>query len=797
MILSLLFCLWITTSCDSGSSSTPGSEQKTFLLTLEKSGNGIGTIRNDTGSLDCGAQCSASFAQESLVPLTATAAPGSVFGGWSGEVSPGNSPHTGTVRMDQAKTVTALFNPEPTSSDLIQPETDFEYLGAFKLPDEQGASQWARWSGGGHGMSFWPDGNPAAGQEAFPGSLFSISHTYANHVSEFSIPLPVISPDKNLDDLPRAQTLQTFYDITEGRQTLGLTGTTLGDLQYLPKQGTQTTDKLYWTLFEYYLPKEDAAYHGWAELNLSSPASHGLWRLGNHAASATSKYLFEIPASWSDTYTPGKRLAGGRFRVVNGGSWGPALYTFGPWNDGNPPEDGRALAATELLKYKSSRNVSHFSFGDDWVDGAWLTLDGKSAVMIAGKRGYRTKASELGTYGTPQPDDYGSGKGYHSSPYYAAALFYDPFLLAKVARGELEAGAVQPYAVWNLQSYLFTTNLDLPVQGIRTRGKAIGGIGYDRENQRLYMIEGSVEGYYSPGKPIVHVFRLKNAGLPPDRTPPSSPANLRLISAGADTVRLAWDAATDKGHLAGYIVYRDNFPIDAVVRPEYTDDRVNPQATYSYTVRAWDARDNRSEPGPSLQVSTPPGTDTRIPIITDIHITDIRADSAVVNWKTDEPASAVIRYGAQYNVNKSVSRNEPATRHSLQLTGLTDAPDYGSYSYEISCTDSAGNTNTYPSRSLRTAKSTADNAAPVLNGIGAQRLPSGETFMLAVEGIDLDRADVLTFSATGLPGSAQFDSTTRIFTWTPEEKDRGSHTITFSVSDGDQEDQETVTFFVE
>ncbi|HQW37367.1 MAG TPA: CHRD domain-containing protein [Usitatibacteraceae bacterium] len=56
-------------------------------LIVVKSGNGTGTVASDLPGIDCGATCNASFPHGSVVTLTATPAPGSLFGGWGGYCS--------------------------------------------------------------------------------------------------------------------------------------------------------------------------------------------------------------------------------------------------------------------------------------------------------------------------------------------------------------------------------------------------------------------------------------------------------------------------------------------------------------------------------------------------------------------------------------------------------------------------------------------------------------------------------------------------------------------------------------
>jgi hypothetical protein len=78
-----------------------------FNLTVSKAGFGSGTVTSSSGAINCGATCAASLASGTVVTLTATAAPGSIFSGWNGEGCSG----TGScmVTMNAAKTVFASF----------------------------------------------------------------------------------------------------------------------------------------------------------------------------------------------------------------------------------------------------------------------------------------------------------------------------------------------------------------------------------------------------------------------------------------------------------------------------------------------------------------------------------------------------------------------------------------------------------------------------------------------------------------------------------------------------------------
>jgi endoglucanase len=82
-----------------------------YTLSVTKAGSGTGTVTSNTGGINCGSTCSASYASGTSVTLTAAAGSGASFAGWSGACS-GTS--TCTVSMTQARAVTATFNSAST-----------------------------------------------------------------------------------------------------------------------------------------------------------------------------------------------------------------------------------------------------------------------------------------------------------------------------------------------------------------------------------------------------------------------------------------------------------------------------------------------------------------------------------------------------------------------------------------------------------------------------------------------------------------------------------------------------------
>ena len=79
----------ITQAVIGGSFLSPFVPQQgnTFPLTVSKGGTGSGTVTSSPAGINCGSTCSATYNSGTSVTLTAAAASGSTFGGWSGACS--------------------------------------------------------------------------------------------------------------------------------------------------------------------------------------------------------------------------------------------------------------------------------------------------------------------------------------------------------------------------------------------------------------------------------------------------------------------------------------------------------------------------------------------------------------------------------------------------------------------------------------------------------------------------------------------------------------------------------------
>ena len=389
---------------------------------------------------------------------------------------------------------------------LIQPE-DLVYAGAFRLPDEPPEIGWEY---GGSAMAYYPHGDPTGQADGYPGSIFGTGNDQQQYVSEISIPAPIISRTKNVKVLNTARTLQPFTDI-RGNLSGPLEIPRVG-LEYLPKQGQQTTDKLHFCWAQHMEEGEKGPTHGWCDLNLAHPRSAGLWRVGDYDRYVTSGYLFAVPREWADLHAPGMLLATGRYRDGGQGGRGPSLFACAPWKHGSPPATGARLSAVPLILYSNvtaadQRTMKGYHHSDEWEGGAWLTAGGRSAVMFVGTKGTGARCWYGFADGTVWPDNPpfprippppNNDRGWWSEGFQAQMIFYDPDDLAAVAKGQKASHTPQPYAAMNLDPFLYRTNP--PRQKSR-----VGSMCYDRDKGVLYVFERFADG----DKPLVHVWKIR------------------------------------------------------------------------------------------------------------------------------------------------------------------------------------------------------------------------------------------------------------------------------------------------
>ena len=435
--------------------------------------------------------------------------------------SPGNAEQSTAARVGQENPsgpVDPAISPDRVSvpeAILIQPE-DLIYRGFFRLPDRSGSSNWEY---SGHGLTFYPGGDPGGEADGFPGSLFGFGHDHHLLVSEISIPAPVIT--RNLADAPTAATLQPFADLTEGIFSAQEMTIPRAGLAYL----ADPLPRLHFTFGEHFQDFDPS--HGWAGIDLAQPDAHGAWIFGPYSNYVTNDYLFEIPPSWADAIAPGPLLASGRAREGLWSGRGPALFAYNPPGSETALDPGGTISGIyplllfgeQLLDQPEissdpSRAVDHYREADHWWGGAWLTSDDAAGVVLVGTKGlgeewygfangvvWEHDCAERQPPTCPEVPEWPyDNRGFWAEDFQAEMIFFDPRELVAVARGESDSWAPQPYATLILDEYLLAPELDPE----NYKRDLVGAMAFDRDNGLIYLVERLADEY----KSIIHVWEL-------------------------------------------------------------------------------------------------------------------------------------------------------------------------------------------------------------------------------------------------------------------------------------------------
>lgn len=169
------------------------------------------------------------------------------------------------------------------------------------------------------------------------------------------------------------------------------------------------------------------------------------------------------------------------------------------------------------------------------------------------------------------------------------------------------------------------------------------------------------------------------------------------------------------------------------------------------------------------------------------------------------PSAEVVGYRLHYQAGSDTlpftgtgadQGNSPVDVGGTLTTSLTGLTEGQSYYFTVTAYDAAGNESPISNIiSVQVPVLIPVNSAPVLAAIGARSVSENSTLSFALSATDTE-GDPLVFSAGGLPSGATFNAATRTFSWTPSFEQAGTYALTFSVSDGELSDSETVTITV-
>ena len=176
------------------------------------------------------------------------------------------------------------------------------------------------------------------------------------------------------------------------------------------------------------------------------------------------------------------------------------------------------------------------------------------------------------------------------------------------------------------------------------------------------------------------------------------------------------------------------------------------------------------------------------------------AKTVTLSW--DASPSTVSGYKVYYDAGSSTplegtgaaEGESPLDAGNVLTYVIHGLPDGVDHYFAVTAYDSSGNESTY-SNTVHSPVVTNTNNPPVLASIGNKSVLEGANVNFVLSATDSDN-DTLTYSTSSLPTDAGFNNSTGQFTWTPAMNQSGSHSVTFTVSDGSASDTETIIITV-
>jgi len=170
-----------------------------------------------------------------------------------------------------------------------------------------------------------------------------------------------------------------------------------------------------------------------------------------------------------------------------------------------------------------------------------------------------------------------------------------------------------------------------------------------------------------------------------DTQAPTVPTNVSASAVSSTSVQVTWTASVDNIGVTGYEVYRNGTLAGTTAGTSYTDNDLTASTTYSYTVKAYDAANNKSA------LSSPPASATTNPIDTqaptvpqNVTATAVSSSSINVAWTASTDNIGVTGYEVFRN-GTLVGQTAAASFTDVGLAAST------AYAYTVKALDAASN----------------------------------------------------------------------------------------------------------
>jgi chitinase len=193
-----------------------------------------------------------------------------------------------------------------------------------------------------------------------------------------------------------------------------------------------------------------------------------------------------------------------------------------------------------------------------------------------------------------------------------------------------------------------------------------------------------------------------------DATKPTTPANLAAQVQTGPKVALSWTASTDNVGVAGYRVYRGGTEIGTSTTASYTDSSVTAGSSYTYTVRAYDAAGNLSDPSNAASATIPTPGDTTKPTTPANLAAQVQAGPTVaLSWTASTDNVGV----AGYRVYRGGTEIGTSTTASYTDSSVAAG---SSYTYTVRAYDAAGNLSDLSNVASATIPNGGDTSPPTV-----------------------------------------------------------------------------------
>jgi ribosomal protein S27E len=117
-------------------------------------------------------------------------------------------------------------------------------------------------------------------------------------------------------------------------------------------------------------------------------------------------------------------------------------------------------------------------------------------------------------------------------------------------------------------------------------------------------------------------------------------------------------------------------------------DGLRPSTEYHFRVRSSDVFGNGPALSGDIAFTTAGGPDVTPPGITNVRLSNVTDTTAVISWRTDEPASSFVEYGTTASYGRNITARIFVLEHSVRLTGLTPST---TYHFRVGSVDPSGN----------------------------------------------------------------------------------------------------------